>query len=391
MKYFPTTMMLTMLPLNVVFANTSCLIDLDNNTHTCGSLSAVSFVSSPANSQAVAKITLDGAISSSGFKQATFEVFYGGEPTDWTVNIGDSSSNNGYGGDGSTQSNDSEMHIINSTLFVYGNDYIPPAATIDGMRKIHAVGNSVAQGDIIKLTVCNEYLAWDSPNVTDDLSSPYIYGLNGQPDSEGSVNYDIYAAFNRVIANSGRNGSGASSVRVHLSSKCGPEMGVELEQFMATTEPDKIRLNWATGTETNNAGFRLWRGIGDGNGGYTGITLLEELTGEQFGCMEGKLASNTSELISAVGDSTNGGCYSFLDTTISAGGTYYYLLEDVDMDGTQTLYCEDIQAVTAGQGLPQDIGSAVDYCKNACLAYNDESSTASFNDAEGTCVISPNL
>lgn len=43
-----------------------------------------------------------------------------------------------------------------------------------------------------------------------------MFALAGQPDSEGLVNYDIFAAFNRVIADPFRLGSGAASVTVTL-------------------------------------------------------------------------------------------------------------------------------------------------------------------------------
>ena len=50
------------------------------------------------------------------------------------------------------------------------------------------------------------------------MNSPYLFALAGQPDSEGPVNYDIDAAFNKVIAGDYRFGTGVGQVTVTLSS-----------------------------------------------------------------------------------------------------------------------------------------------------------------------------
>jgi hypothetical protein len=203
------------LPLNWAFAQTDCVIDLTNNTHTCGSISAISIINPPNNSQSVVKVTLDRAISNSGYAKAVFEVSYGGEPKDWTVNIGDSQSNDGWAGDGGNQSNDSEMQIVGKNMAFYGSDYTPAS-----QRLLSSINDIVKTGDTVALTVCNEYLAWESPSKTGELHSPYIYALNSQSDDEGPVNYDIYAAFNRVISSSGRNGTGVSQIHIHLFPEC---------------------------------------------------------------------------------------------------------------------------------------------------------------------------
>ncbi|WP_197046531.1 hypothetical protein, partial [Planktothrix paucivesiculata] len=78
------------------------------------------------------KINL-GPASSNPYDVAEFEVQYDGVPTGITVNIGDSSTNNGFGGDGATQSNDAELNIggvigssnIYNDLFIWAHDGAP--------------------------------------------------------------------------------------------------------------------------------------------------------------------------------------------------------------------------------------------------------------------------
>jgi len=70
----------------------------------------------------------------------------------------------------------------------------------------------VSQGDTIPIEVSNYYLGWGGG----ELRSQYLYALDGQPDSEGPVNYDIYAAFNRTIYSAGRDGSGVTEVILTL-------------------------------------------------------------------------------------------------------------------------------------------------------------------------------
>ena len=59
------------------------------------------------------------------------------------------------------------------------------------------------------------YLGWDGGQ-SGELQSDHLYCLDGQPDSEGPVNYDVYAAFNRTIGAAWRNGSGVTKVTVIL-------------------------------------------------------------------------------------------------------------------------------------------------------------------------------
>ncbi|MEG4818339.1 Calx-beta domain-containing protein, partial [Microcoleus sp. K5-D4] len=192
-------------------------IDLKTGTITGGPNPFISLVNTPTDSnadswlEAVAKINFDGKI-----KKAKFIVEYDKAPSGWTVNLGDSGSNDGYGGDASTQSRDAEMNIVNGSMSVFGNDYNTPPG---GELTPGNVPNFVTNASSVELEVSNEQLAWDNKNgLKNSLNSPYLYALNGQVDATGPVNSEIYAGFNRVISGPGdRIGSGASKVTILLN------------------------------------------------------------------------------------------------------------------------------------------------------------------------------
>jgi hypothetical protein len=49
-----------------------------------------------------------------------------------------------------------------------------------------------------------------------ELQSEHLFALGGQPDSEGPVNYEIFAGFNRTIYKASRSGHGLGYVRIFL-------------------------------------------------------------------------------------------------------------------------------------------------------------------------------
>lgn len=162
--------------------------------------------------QAVVKITLNPVVAPV-YTKAIFTVYYGATPTGWSVNIGDSVTNDGWSGDYGTQSNDAEIEVNGSELHVYGNDYTPPPPE---RRQLLYVPNFVASGGTAILTVSDGHVGWQSLTTEGAINSAYLYALRGEPDSEGVVpNYNIYAAFNRVIYGN-RPGTGVSWVRITL-------------------------------------------------------------------------------------------------------------------------------------------------------------------------------
>ena len=98
------------------------------------------------------------------------------------------------------------------------------------------------------------------------------------------------------------------------SNGCPPVTVISLSSFTATPKAGKIILEWKTESEIDNAGFNLYRSESE-DGQYTKI--------------------NTS-LIPAKGSSTQGASYEFIDTNVQNRKTYYYKLEDIDLNGKST-------------------------------------------------------
>lgn len=90
---------------------------------------------------------------------------------------------------------------------------------------------------------------------------------------------------------------------------------VTLSSFSAKAQgfsaPGQISVAWATGSEINTAGFNLYRSE-SAQGPYVRIN---------------------SELIPASNDALAGGKYQYLDKNTVAGHTYYYQLEDIELNG----------------------------------------------------------
>ncbi len=92
---------------------------------------------------------------------------------------------------------------------------------------------------------------------------------------------------------------------------------VELARFEGWPEGQAIHVEWETVTEIDNLGFNLYRADAP-DGPY--IKLNEELIPSQ-----------------APG-SPVGAVYVWLDDTVQAGQTYYYMLEDLDIYGHTTMH-----------------------------------------------------
>lgn len=200
---------------------------------------SISFVQSPTVGiggyyETVLKINLDPV---NLFTKAIFDVKYDANPNGMTVNIGDSATNDGHGGDGGTQSNDAEMQIgvapnapesntqefiqQRNDLIVFANDSYYSGAPSNPVARISDIVPSTTTSlanTIVSLVVSNGYLGWSNPQgVSGMLNNKYLYALAGQADSESPVNYDIFAGFNRSIGSPGRWGTGVSEVTITLS------------------------------------------------------------------------------------------------------------------------------------------------------------------------------
>ncbi|HSN77058.1 MAG TPA: hypothetical protein VL334_18455, partial [Anaerolineae bacterium] len=108
----------------------------------------------------------------------------------------------------------------------------------------------------------------------------------------------------------------------------GDPLAVTLAAFDAQGQADRVVVTWETVSELDNAGFTLYRGLqADGSD----RALLTYVASQAPG-------------------STQGASYSYEDTAVEVGQTYWYWLEDIDLAGATTLHgsvSATVQAPTA--------------------------------------------
>lgn len=100
-----------------------------------------------------------------------------------------------------------------------------------------------------------------------------------------------------------------------------------LVRFEAMRDPSGIRVEWETATEFNTIGFRLYRSL-EASPGDWGVALFS---------------------VAANGDAFTGWVYSYTDTAVVPGTTYYYMLGVIDEGGMVTLTGRPV-GVVAGFG-----------------------------------------
>ena len=91
---------------------------------------------------------------------------------------------------------------------------------------------------------------------------------------------------------------------------------ITLSSFTVQPGNGSVTLNWATETEIDNAGFNIYRAESE-NGEYVKI--------------------NAAIIFSKAG-AAQGASYQFIDNNVRNRKTYYYKLEDIDLNGTVTMH-----------------------------------------------------
>ena len=98
---------------------------------------------------------------------------------------------------------------------------------------------------------------------------------------------------------------------------CGvPPTLINLSSFTATPKFSKVIIEWTTESEIDNAGFNIYRAD------------LED----------GEYIKINDSLILLEGSPTQGASYEFTDTDAQNRKTYYYKLEDIDLNGQSTMH-----------------------------------------------------
>ena len=143
-----------------------------------------------------------------GCTQANVVVEYEGLPCGWTVNLGDSATNNGFGGDaGTSPPFNAELQIVGENLSVYNGSSNP--ALVDNLATAHLALTNAA----LKFVVKDQFVSWGNPyTFLQTPNNKILYDLTNPGDRDPRT---LYLGLNRVIAaTGGRTGYGARRVLV---------------------------------------------------------------------------------------------------------------------------------------------------------------------------------
>jgi hypothetical protein len=107
-----------------------------------------------------------------------------------------------------------------------------------------------------------------------------------------------------------------------------PPAAVTLSFFkaaLASENSPQVALTWATGSEINSAGFNIYRSEN----------------------VDGPYVRINPQLIPTSFDPVTGGKYQHMDMNVVTGRTYYYQLEDVELNGTSKRHEPVVIAVSS--------------------------------------------
>ena len=144
------------------------------------------------------------------------------------------------------------------------------------------------------------------------LTRAYFYG--NAPYLVQGVFYGCSSNFS-VCYSAGATGFTTPTWYGYPAAVCAPT-AITLSTFTAKPFNSEVILKWATETELDNAGFNLYRSEAE-NGQYDKIN---------------------ASLIPAQGSPIQGASYEFTDTDVQNRKTYYYKLEDIELNGTSTMH-----------------------------------------------------
>lgn len=138
--------------------------------------------------------------------QAVVWVQFEGTPSGWTLNLGDSSTNNGFGGGApGTTSNNAELQILDQNLAVY-----TAAAAPEELDRLLFQEMMLTDG-ALNFVVENQAVSWgQSASVLQSSNQGRLFAIPDNIDDGRRV----YLGLNRVVANASRNGCGARRVMI---------------------------------------------------------------------------------------------------------------------------------------------------------------------------------
>lgn len=204
----------------------TCVVDIVFGFTDC--TDGVVTVTSSSGNQRVTQVDLNAAFN----WQSLNVLVETCSPSGWTVNIGDSPTNNGGGGDGGSTAHDSEAELNGTVLNVFYSDVggNGPHSTLN--NAISSFGCTTQQW-----TVTEDQISYDDDGNTADVPRFISRGRLGTPsslfnfppyneadsqDSSGTWADDIFVGLNRTVGTASRSGSGVQRACFFLSTSATP-------------------------------------------------------------------------------------------------------------------------------------------------------------------------
>ena len=157
--------------------------------------------------RAAIKIVIPGAPNAC--TQANVVVEYEGTPKLWTVNLGDSPTNDGFAGDAGTTDNDAELWVLGEDLSLANG------GSLAQVNNPLVLQHLALTDGALKFVVKNQSVSWGNPySLVQSPASKFLFAI---PDTTVAAadQRAIYLGLNRVIGNNAsRTGCGARRVLI---------------------------------------------------------------------------------------------------------------------------------------------------------------------------------
>jgi hypothetical protein len=179
-----------------------------------------------------------------------------------------------------------------------------------GNTNYHYNGGLIGASDGANITVTSSF--WDTQTRGQSASA----GGTGETTAE-MLSGETFTGWDFADIWNISEGSDYPRLRMEpLNGSCGVPTLIELTSFAAGPDNSAIILAWSSASEIDTAGFNLYRAESQ-NGSYMKIN---------------------ASLIPAEGSAAEGAAYEFVDKEVKNRKTYYYKLEDIDLNGVSTLH-----------------------------------------------------